>query len=214
MKIKWLGHAAFLITTDSGIRIVTDPYHTGERLKYGEINESADIVTLSHEHADHNNFAAVKGSSEAIRGAGRVMAKGIEIRGIATYHDDADGSKRGTNTVFCFEIDGMNVCHLGDLGHPLTAKQLSEVGPVDVLLTPICGFYTIDATTATELVDRLKPRVTIPMHFKNSECDYPVAGVDEFLRGKQNVACSDTSEVEFKKEALPDSQILVLKPAL
>ena len=214
MKIKWLGHASFLITADSGLKIITDPYHTGERLKYGQINESADIVTISHEHSDHNNIAAVRGNPEAVKGAVKVKIKGIEFRGIPAYHDDAGGGKRGSNTIFCFTVDGINICHLGDLGHQLTSQQVADLGKIDILLTPTCGFYTIDAATATELVNNLKPRVIIPMHFRNSECDYPVAGVDEFLHGKKNVTNLDASEIEFKKGELPDNQIIVLKPAL
>ena len=115
MKIKWLGHASFLIISDSGLKIITDPYVTGGDLSYGQIKESADIVTVSHDHTDHNNVAAVQGSPRVVRGAAEV--KGIKFNGIPTYHDDTGGGKRGKNTIICFEIDGMRVCHLGDLGH-------------------------------------------------------------------------------------------------
>ena len=213
MKVKWLGHASFLITSASGIRIITDPYTTGGNIKYGEIKESADIVTVSHEHGDHNNVAAVKGNPEVVRGTTEV--KGIRFNGIPTYHDDAQGGKRGNNTIFCFEVDGIKVCHLGDLGHPLGEKQAAEIGSVDVLLIPVGGFFTIDAKVASQTYDQLKPRVAIPMHFKNNKCDFPIAGVDEFLSGKNNVSQSNSSEVEFKQEELPATpQIIVLKPAL
>ena len=213
MKIKWLGHASFMITSDAGTRIITDPYTTGDRLKYGEIKDSADIVTVSHEHFDHNNVAAVQGSPEVVRGT--TEAKGIKFKGIPTYHDDAEGSERGNNTIFCFEVDGVKVCHLGDLGHELSDKQVAEIGQVDVLLSPMAGLYTIDAATASMVCDHIKPRVIIPMHFKNNKCDFPVSGVDEFLRGKKNVTQLDTSEVELKPGELPaNTQIMVLKPAL
>ena len=107
MKIKWLGHASFMITSDSGIKIITDPYKTSETVKYGRIEESSDIVTVSHEHGDHNNTAAVRGNPEVLRGMAEV--KGIEFRGIPTYHDDAQGQQRGKNTIFCFEVDGIRV---------------------------------------------------------------------------------------------------------
>ncbi len=116
MKIKWLGHASFLITSDSGIKIITDPYETGGGLSYGEIKESADIVTVSHDHFDHNNVAAVPGNPQVVKGTAEV--KGIEFKGISTYHDEAKGGQRGKNTILCFEVDGIRVCHLGDLGHP------------------------------------------------------------------------------------------------
>jgi len=214
MKIKWLGHASFLITAENGTKIVTDPYTTGERLKYAPVNESADVVTISHEHGDHNNLASVKGKPQAIKGTVSTSVKGIEIKGIAAFHDDAQGKQRGTNTIFCFNIDGVRVCHMGDLGHQLSDKQIAEVGKVDVLLTPVAGTYTIDAKTATELMNKLKPKVTIPMHFRNPKCDYPVTTVDEFTKDKKNVKVMDASEIEFKKGKLPENQIIVLKPAL
>ena len=109
----------------------------------------------------------------------------------------------------------MKVCHLGDLGHRLSDKQVDDVGPADVLLIPVGGYYTIDAGVATEVCNRLKPRVIIPMHYKNERCAFPIAAVDEFLRGKEQVSQLDTSETEFERGELPTStQIMVLKPAL
>jgi len=213
MKIKWLGHASFMITSETGIKIITDPYEPDERLKYGEINESADIVTVSHEHGDHSNVSGVWGNPEAIRGTAKV--KRIEFEGIPTYHDDAEGQQRGKNTIFCFEVDGVRVCHLGDLGHLLSDKQMAELGSVDILLIPVGGNYTIDAKVAGQICDRLKPKVIIPMHFKNDKCIFPIAGVDEFLQGKEGVSRLDTSEAEFKQGELPaTTKTVVLKPAL
>jgi len=213
MKIKWLAHAAFLITSDSGTRIITDPYETTDALMYGEIEESADIVLISHDHADHSNVAAVKGSPQVVRGT--TEAKGIKIRGVPTAHDTSGGSQRGRNTIFCFEVDGVNVCHAGDLGHILTDEQAAAIGKVDVLLIPVGGFFTIDARTADRVCEQLKPKVIIPMHYKTDKLDFPIAGVDEFLKGKDNVTQLDTSEIEIKAGQLPPSaQIIVLKPAL
>jgi len=169
MKIKWLGHASFLITSDTGAKIITDPYATGGGLSYGEITESADIITVSHEHADHNNIAAVR-------------VKGIEFKGIASHHDETGGRQRGNNIMFCFEVDGIEICHLGDLGHQLSDKQASDLGEIDILLIPVGGYYTIDAKVATQVCNQLKPKVIIPMHFKNNKCGFPITGVDEFLK--------------------------------
>jgi len=215
MKVKWLGHASFLITSDSGTRIITDPYTPGGfGLNYGEIDESADIVTVSHEHGDHNNVASVGGNPEVVRGDAE--AKGIKFQGISSYHDDAGGSQRGSNTVFRFDIDGVRVCHLGDLGHQLSEQQITEIGDVDILLIPVGGNFTIDAKAATEVCNKLKPGVVIPMHYQNERCSsFPVAGVDDFLRGKEGVTKLDSSEAEFKAGELPAAtQIIVLKPAL
>ena len=215
MNIKWLGHASFLITSDTGTKIITDPYVTGGDLSYGEIKESADIVTVSHDHADHSNVAAVQGNPKVVRGPVTVEIKGIEFKGIPTYHDDAGGRQRGRNTIFCFEVDGIRVCHLGDLGHQLGDSQLAELDEIDVLLIPVGGFYTIDAKLAGQLCNRLKPKVVIPMHYKNDRCAFPIAGVEEFLRGKKEVSRLDASQVEFKPGELPPrTQIVVLKPAL
>ncbi len=215
MNIKYLGHAAFVITSDTGIRIITDPYETGPDLTYGEITESADIVTVSHDHFDHSNVAAVKGSPEIVRRTGRSTVKGIEFRGIATYHDEAEGRLRGNNTIFCFEVDGIRVCHLGDLGHLLDDKQVAEIGSVDIVFIPVGGYYTIDAKAATEVCNQLKPKVIIPMHYKTEKGIPNIVGVDGFLREKGDVSRLDTSQAEFKRGELPaTSQIMVLKPAL
>ena len=215
MKVKWLGHSSFLITADDGTKIITDPYTTNERLKYSDINESADIAVISHEHGDHNNIAAVKGKPEVVKGAGTREIKKIKFEGVATYHDDSGGKQRGSNIMICFVVDGVRVCHSGDLGHPLSGKEIKQIGKVDVLLLPVGGYYTIDAKVASEVVMRLDPKVVIPMHFKNEKCNFPISGVDKFLQGKTNVTKLNISEVEFKVETLPtNTQIMVLEPAL
>ena len=219
MKIKWLGHSSFMITSDTGIKIITDPYEpafvAGGGPSYSEIKESADIVTVSHNHTDHNNVATVQGNPTVVRKAATAEIKGIEFNGIPCYHDEVGGNKRGDNTIFCFEVDGVRVCHLGDLGHQLSDKQVAELGRIDILLIPVGGFYTIDAKVATEVCNQLKPKVIIPMHYKTDKCGFPVAGVDEFLRGKEGVSRLDASEVEFKPGELPaGTQIIVLKSAL
>ncbi len=215
MKIKWLGHASFLITSDKGTKIITDPYTTGGALKYAEINESADVVTVSHEHFDHNNVASVGGKPQVYKGPAPLEVKGVKFTGVSTFHDENKGSQRGANMIICMEADGLRVCHLGDLGHPLTAQELAQIGKVDIVLAPVGGFYTINAAVATEVTGKLQPKVIIPMHFKNERCDFPVAGVDDFLKDKSNVRKLTTSEAEFKAGKLPAStQITVLKPAL
>ena len=216
MKVKWLGHAAFLITSDEGTKIITDPYQSGQfGLDYGKIEDAADIVVVSHEHADHNYVQGVPGSPQVVKGTGTHSAKGIEFKGIASYHDDSGGSQRGPNDMFCFTVNGVRVCHLGDLGHGLSEQQLAEIGEVDVLFIPVAGTYTIDAAGATQTVDRIKPRVVIPMHFKTDKCpSFPVTDVEPFLAGKKNVKRMDSAEVEFKQGQLPEAtEIVVLKHA-
>lgn len=215
MKVKWLGHASFLITSEDGTKVITDPYATGMGISYGEIKEAADVVTVSHDHADHNNAEAVGGSPQVVKGAGTHEAKGLQFEGVASYHDDAEGSQRGPNTIFCFTVDGVRLCHLGDLGHPLSEEEVAAIGDVDVLLIPVGGFFTIDAAVATAVSESLKPRVLIPMHFSTDKCAYPISGIDEFLKGKERVRKVDAPEAEFRKNDLPSpTDIVVLKHAL
>jgi len=215
MRIKWLGLASFLITTDNGIRIVTDPYQTGGELAYGEIRESADIVTVSHDHFDHNNVSVIQGNPRVLKKPGQFEVKGIGFQGIASLHDDVGGRARGKNTIFCFDVDGMRVCHFGDLGHELRDEHISGIGSVDIILLPVGGVYTIDAKIATMICEQIKPKMVIPMHYRDGKCNFPVATVDDFLKDKENVRRLDTSHIEIQKEELPGTtEIVVLKSAL
>ncbi len=217
MKIKWLGHASFLITSDTGLKIITDPYKSGSyggAVGYKPIEEEADIVTVSHEHEDHNYTQGIRGNPEVVKGSGEKMVKGVKIKGVPTKHDPSGGRERGENTVFTMEIDGIRICHLGDLGHVITEEQKNEIGEIDVLLIPVGGYYTIDATQAWEVIEKLSPKIVIPMHFKTEVLGFPIAPVDDFIKGKENVRQMD-EEVEIKKEALPQKQeVWVLKHAL
>ena len=213
MKIKYLAHATFLITSESGVKIVTDPYKAGGGIKHADIKETADVVTVSHEHGDHNNAGAIRGSPQVLREGGSV--KGLKFKAVTAAHDDKGGSQRGRNTIFCFTVDGVNICHCGDLGHALTEAQVKAIGRVDVLMIPVGGFFTIDAKTATRVVEQLNPKVIIPMHFKTEKLDFPIAGTDEFTTVKSNVTNVDGSEIELTAGSLPaDTQIMILKPSL
>ena len=215
MRVKWLGHACFLITSRHGLRVITDPYAVGGGINYYPIKETADVVSVSHGHDDHSNVSAVKGKPEIINNNGIKNAKGIQFKGVATYHDEAQGGQRGPNTIFCFTIDDMKLCHLGDLGHVLNPEQVSEIGTVDILFVPVGGFYTIDAPVASQVCDQLKPKVVIPMHFRTPRCAYPIAGVEDFLKDKKNVRKAGGSEAEFERERLPAAtEIVLLQPAL
>lgn len=218
MKIKWYGHSAFLITSDQGIKLILDPYEPGAfggQLSYGKIRDQADIVLTSHDHADHNDTKSLPGSPQVVKGSGATSIKGISIKGISTYHDPSQGSERGTNTIFNLLVDGIQICHLGDLGHILREKEMIEIGSVDILLIPVGGFFTIDAREATRLVDQIKPRVVIPMHFKTEKCGFPIAPVEDFTRGKAGLKQPGSSEMTFTKASLPQQmEIVVLEHAL
>lgn len=214
MKVKWLGHASFLITAKDGTRILTDPFGDFPGLSYRPIQETAEIVVVSHNHGDHVG-AKLKGSYKTVTGRGRKKVGSIEFSGVETYHDTSKGRERGPNTVFCFPVDGVRVCHMGDLGHELSKTETAEIGQVDVLMIPVAGFYTIDAATAGRVCDQVRPRVVLPMHYRNDKCDFPITGVDEFLKGKDRVKHLDSTEVELKSGQLPGTtEIWVLKHAL
>ena len=218
MKIQWLGHSAFLITSDAGTRIVTDPYEPGGfggSIRYGPLNEPADVVTVSHEHADHGYTGMVTGRPIVIKGAGKYVVAGIEFVAVQTMHDTTGGAERGKNTVFTFTVDGIKVCHLGDLGHVLNQDQAAEIGAVDVLFAPVGGYFTIGPGEAWQVADQLAPKIVIPMHFKTGKVDFPIVGVEEFLKGKPNVRRLESSTLELKKEDVPaQRQIIVLAHAL
>ena len=218
MKIKSYGHAAFLITSDQGVKIITDPYESGAyggQLAYGKIKDQVDVVTTSHDHADHNDAKSLPGSPQIVKGSGSKTVKKISFKGIATYHDPSKGSERGTNTIFAFTVDGIRVCHLGDLGHMLSGEELAEIGPVDILFIPVGGYFTIDSKEATRVAEQIRPKVLIPMHFKTEKVGFPITPVEDFLKGKSNPKRPGTSEVSFDKSTLPQQmEIVVLEHAL
>ena len=213
MKITWLGHSAFLLET-GGIRIVTDPYN--EKVGYKLITIPADVVTVSHEHRDHNYTASLKGNPRVIRGSGQVQYMGINFQGISSFHDEAKGSKRGENTLFVIETEGLRLCHAGDLGHELRLETVQKIKPVDILLIPVGGTYTVDAGIATKLCETLDPKIAIPMHFKTPVMiNFPIATEEPFLEGKKNVKRPGSTWVEVSKESLPsEREIVVLNHAL
>jgi L-ascorbate metabolism protein UlaG (beta-lactamase superfamily) len=218
MKIKWYGHAAFLITSDQGTKIIIDPYEPGAfggQLSYGKIKDQVDIVLTTHDHADHNYTKDLPGTPQIVKGSGSKTAKGISMKGISTYHDPSQGSERGANTIFTLKIDNIQLCHLGDLGHLLSDKELAEIGPVDIILIPVGGFFTIDPKEATRVAEQIKPKILIPMHFKTAKCGFPIAPVEDFLKGKTNTKRPKASEATFDKATLPQQmEIVVLEHAL
>lgn len=208
MKIKFLGHSSFLITSDKGVRIITDPYKPGcfnGGIKYDRINEEADIVTISHEHDDHNE-TNINGTPSFVRSSKTQEIKGIKISGVDVYHDTSSGKERGENIIFNMLIDDINVVHLGDLGHGLTEEEVSNIGNVDVLLVPVGGYFTIDSKVADNIINVLKPKVVIPMHFKTSKCGFPIAPVEEFVKDKE--VNKVDGEVEIKKDTFPDNTVI------
>lgn len=206
MKIKWNGHSSFTITADDGTVLVTDPYDPngyGGVLKYDQVTDRADAALISHDHADHNYAEGLSGSPQVLKGSGRVS--NIQVKGIDTYHDESEGSERGTNTVFLFAVDGINVCFVGDLGHQLSAEQVDAIGPVDLLLLPVGGTFTVDADGAKNVVQALNAGIVIPMHFKTDKCGFPIATVDGFLDQMDNVKKLNQSEIDLSADQIPSA---------
>jgi L-ascorbate metabolism protein UlaG (beta-lactamase superfamily) len=172
VTLTWLGHPTFILKTSTGLVALLDPMNASVGYPLSTVS-GVDLVTVSHEHADHNNVALASGSPLVLRGlAGNDWAKidqavkGVRVRTAPIYHDDTQGSARGKCAAFIFELEGLRLAHLGDLGHTLTAEQIKAIGAVDVLMIPVGGFYTLDGKGAAEVVGQLNPRVVIPMHYK------------------------------------------------
>lgn len=209
VKIRWLGHACFEITAPSGTTVVTDPFD--EQVGYRLPAVKADVVTVSHDHFDHGNVSVIGGNPKVFRGPGRHEAHGITAEGIATFHDEAGGAKRGKNTVFVLDVGGVRLCHLGDLGHVLTDGQVKEIGPVDVLFVPVGGVYTIDAEKAKTVVAQLKPRITIPMHYLTPDLKFELDPPEKFLAGLENVEHAGNTYEVTVPVASDEARTVVMK---
>lgn len=203
VTIRWLGHSCFLISLDDEVKMITDPFDNS--VGYPMPDVTADVCVISHDHFDHNCVSVVKGNPEVVKGTGEKKAKEVNFKGVVAFHDEKKGSLRGENTIFVWELGGMRFAHVGDLGTELSADQIKEMGQVDVLFVPTGGYYTIDAATAGKVVYSLSPKVVIPMHYKTPVLgsNFPIAGVDEFLKGKENVVKVGKNSVTVTKETLP-----------
>ncbi len=163
MDITWLGHSCFRIKVKD-VFLVTDPFDA--TLKYPWPQPSANIVTVSHLHPGHNNPAGVDGAPKVVNRPGEYEIKGVFIVGLPTFHDAAQGANRGRNTTYLMEMEDLRLCHLGDLGHAPSSKQIEELSEVDVLFIPVGGISTIDAKGAAEIIRLLNPRIVVPMHYR------------------------------------------------
>ncbi len=212
MKIKWFGQSCFMITSENGTKVLTDPFKKMLGYKLPEIE--ANIVSTSHEHGDHNNINAVKSSFVHINELGEFSEDGIEIKGVETFHDKFSGSKRGKNTVYNFKIDEINICHCGDLGHILTSNQIEKIGNVDILLLPVGGLATINAFDAAQVIKQLSPTIVIPMHYRTKALGligYIFGTVDKFISAS-GLKAKEYEELELNKANIEDySGIVVLK---
>lgn len=214
MEITYLGHSSFKIKVRSG-SVVTDPYAVYTGLKFPKTD--ADIVTISHDHEDHNQSSLVDGVRKVVSGPGEYEIAGISIIGLPTFHDGKNGEERGKNTVYVFEAEGLRVVHLGDLGHPLSDDLISEIGEVDVLMIPVGGDYTIGPKEAYEMVGKIDPYFVIPMHYAtpglNKEVFAKLEPVETFLK-ESGLPVEPSPKLVIKKEDVTEDQntkIIVLE---
>ncbi len=221
VTLTWWGQSMFVLTSRQGTSILIDPYRgiLGYRVPDpAEIDVAA--VTVSHEMPDHDNVE-VGGDAVVLRGLtddgwaeiDERPAEDIRIRTVASFHDGSEGAELGRNAIFVFEVSDLRIVHLGDLGQPLSQDQIDAIGPVDVLLVPVGGTFTIDAAGATEVVEQLGPRVVIPIHYGTEALTFQLDPVDVFLEGKQ--VEEQGSTVLLDANALPapgDAVVWVLEP--
>lgn len=179
MKLQYLGHAAFRIVSDLGTTIVTDPF-AANMVGFEMTKVRCDVVTVSHHHADHDSMEGILGNPPILDEQISCAADDIAVDSIATFHDDAQGAKRGKNLVFCFVVDGIRVVHMGDIGC-WDVNVVEHIRDCDVLLLPVGGTFTVDAIGAKHYVDEIKPKIVVPMHYKSAEHNFNVDGVDKFL---------------------------------
>ncbi len=215
MIINWFGQSCFKITGEK-TTIITDPFDDSLGLKTPRL--AADIVTVSHDHYDHNNSKAVKGLAQdapfIINTPGEYEVKNVFIYGIPSFHDDKQGTQRGLNIIYRLEIDGISIAHLGDLGHLLENGQIEKLEGVDILLIPVGGTFTIDGKQATQIISQLEPRLVIPMHYHLPGLKVKIDDLTSFC--KEIGVCPKEAIPKFKitKKDLPqeDLQVVILQP--
>ncbi|KAF2955180.1 MBL fold metallo-hydrolase [Marinitoga sp. 38H-ov] len=206
MIIKWFGHSCFGV--ENGIKILMDPFN--KNVGYPIPNYQPDIITESHQHFDHNAHHLFKNKFVLINTPGNHILNNLEITGLKTYHDKTHGHERGENIIFKFEFsDGIKLAHCGDLGHIPDKDTLKELEDIDIIMIPVGGYYTIDAKQAKEIVDILKPKIIIPMHYKTNFIDFPISFVDEFI-DLFDIPIIRVEE-EFHIEGINETKIVVFK---
>lgn len=180
MILRYMGHAFFTMTLENGTEIAFDPY--GSFYDFPKRHVKADLCLVSHHHHDHDGMELIEDGAQVMDQPGTHRVSGVTVTGISTWHDEVQGAKRGPNTFFVVEAEGLRIGHAGDLGHVPDAKQLCQIGHLDVLLLPVGGYYTIDPATALEVRNLLQPTVMIPMHYRTRyDEEMSIASLPEFL---------------------------------
>lgn len=201
LQIRWHGHACWEITND--ITLVTDP-HDGKSIGIPAPTVAGDIILVSHDHYDHNSVKSVeKDNSKVVTDVRKRTIENIEISGFDSFHDEDKGAKRGNNIIYKFIINEIKFCHLGDLGHELDNDTIQKIGEVDILFIPIGGTFTVDDKQAWNVVNKIKPKIIIPMHYKIGGLSLPIAGIDPFLAQAKHKVIHVGNEIDIEKEDIP-----------
>jgi len=202
LQIRWHGHSCFEITDE--ITVMTDP-HDGKSIGIPAPSSKGDIILVSHNHYDHSSGMKLveKDDSKVITDERKRVISNVQIQGIESFHDEAQGIKRGRNVIYKFTMDDITFCHLGDLGHELNDETVQKIGDVDILFIPIGGTFTLDAAQACNVIKKVKPKIAVPMHYKIGGLSIPIAGLDSFLEKNKYKVLRVGNEIDIEKEDLP-----------
>lgn len=207
MKIEWIGHSCFRLTAADGTVVITDPYDDSVGIELVPLE--ADLVTMSHNHHDHNFTGMLRGAPRIARGVELAHVGSVSARAVDSYHDDAEGAMRGPNAIRIFSIDGLKVVHMGDQGCMPSKDAIIAIADADVMLLPTGGFYTVDARGAKAIVEAAHPRCVIPMHFKTMHCGYPIEGVKPFLTLMGVPDAKPVAALEVEPGSVPQGVVLM-----
>ena len=210
MEITWLGYSSFRLK-GKNTTVITDPFPPN--IGYSVDKLTANIVTVSHGHPEHSYTKSIGGGPRIISRPGEYEIGGVLIIGISTFHDAENGALQGKNTVYAIEVDDVTICHLGDLGSPLSASQIEELGNIDVMLVPVGGSTTIAASQAAALIRSIEPKIVIPMHYKTLTLTKDLDTVDKFLKEMGLTEAVPQPKITVTRSTLPlTTQVVVLNP--
>lgn len=210
MKIRFIGHSCFLIEVNQ-LKVMTDPFDRSIPYDFPD-GEEVDVVTVSHSHFDHSAVNRVKVGKEVLKTPVDKVIEGVRFKSKSFFHDEERGRARGKNLIFLIEGEDLKVLHLGDLGHVPDEEDLKEFKGIDILLTPVGGYFTIDGKKADRIIEILNPEIVIPMHYKTKSLKFPIATKEEFLKNKENVHYLEKSEFEVYKNNIDRYRGIVVFP--
>ena len=214
MNINWRGQSCFQILTtpnkNGQVSIIIDPFDKETGLKVPKFQ--ADVLLITHDHEDHNNVKAVSGDYLLIDGPGEYDIKSIFVQGIPAFHDNSQGKEKGNNTIYTIEAEDIRICHLGDLGQKeLSSEQLDRIGDIDILMIPVGGLYTIDASEAVKIMSQIEPRIIIPMHYHLPGLKYKIDGIDKFFKALSIKKTEILPKLSIKKKDISTEEVKIIQ---